>query len=121
MLQYEERSLGGGSRIQSIDYDALNAISSHGLGIRSQDTSDRFGGCLIERYDRFLTHQYQFWEAVLPLWLDRLCGVIDRQTLIKSFSLNFFRLLCFCSVPLYLWAMTEKFLLALPSLPRVGW
>ena len=31
MLQYEERSLGGGSRIQSIDYDALNAISSHGL------------------------------------------------------------------------------------------
>ena len=64
-------------------------------------------GALIEGYYRFLTHQYQFGEAVLPLGLDRLCGVIgvivgDRQTLIKSFSLYFFRLHCFCSVPLYL-------------------
>ena len=37
-------------------------------------------GALIEGYDRFLTHQYQFGEAVLPLGLDRLCGVItDRR------------------------------------------
>ena len=83
-------------------------------------------GASTERYYRFLTHQYQFGEAVLPLGLDRLCGVIgvivgDRQTLIKSFSLYFFRLHCFCSVPLYLWVMTEKFFLALLSFPCVGW
>ena len=38
-------------------------------------------GALIEGYYRFLTHQYQFGEAVLPLRLDRRvrCDRCDRR------------------------------------------
>ena len=46
MLQYEERSLGGGSRIQSIDYDALNANHPTGLAYARKTLAKRFGGCL---------------------------------------------------------------------------
>ena len=55
-------------------------------------------GALIEGYYRFLTHQYQFGEAVLPLGLDRLCGV-DRQTLIKSFKSIFLDFFVFVLCP----------------------